>query len=143
MVFRALADLVVVVHLAFVLFVAFGGLLVWRRPRLVWVHLPALAWGIGIVAVGFTCPLTPLERHLRDRGGEGVPDAGFVDRYVEGVLYPGDLTPVVRALIAVAVIVGYAGALHRWRLGRTAGTPPGRSARGAVDRPPVARRVRR
>lgn len=143
MVFRVLADLVVVVHLAFVLFVALGGLLVWRQPRWMWLHLPALAWGVAIVAVGFTCPLTPLERHLRERGGERVPDAGFVDRYVEGVLYPGDLTPVVRALIAVAVIVGYAGALRRRRPGRDARTPAARSDRPAADPPAAARRTRR
>jgi hypothetical protein len=108
MVFRLLADLVVVVHLAFIVFVAVGGLLVWRWPRLVRWHLPAVAWGIAIITVGFTCPLTSLERYLRDRSGEQGHDGGFVDRYVEGVIYPGGLTPLVRGLIATVVVVGYA-----------------------------------
>jgi hypothetical protein len=112
---------VVVVHLAFVLFVAAGGLLVWRWPRLVRAHLPAVAWGAAIVTVGFTCPLTRIEQYLRDRGGEQGGDAGFIDRYLEGVLYPGELTPVLQALIAAAVVVSYAGALRRWRLARAAG----------------------
>lgn len=113
MVFGLLADLVVVVHLAFVLFVAVGGLLVWRWPWLMWWHLPSVAWGIAIITIGFTCPLTPLEHYLRGRAGQQGHDGGFVDRYVEGVIYPGGLTPLVRALIATAVVVGYAGALRR------------------------------
>lgn len=112
MVFGLLADLVVVVHLTFVLFVAVGGLLVWRWPWLMWWHLPAVAWGIAIITIGFTCPLTPLEHYLRGRAGQQGHDGGFVDRYVEGVIYPGGLTPLVRALIATAVVVGYAGALR-------------------------------
>jgi Protein of Unknown function (DUF2784) len=133
MVFRMLADLVVVVHLAFVLFVAVGGILVWLWPRLVRAHLPAVAWGVAIVAIGFTCPLTPLEHRLRELGGERGPGTGFIDRYVEGVLYPGDLTPVVRALIATGVVVGYAGALRRWRRARAA------DAEGTRGSPPLSR----
>jgi Protein of Unknown function (DUF2784) len=133
MVFRLLADLVVVVHLAFILFVAAGGLLVWRWPRLVRWHLPAVAWGIAIITIGFTCPLTPLEHYLRARSGEQGHDGGFVDRYVEGVIYPGGLTPLVRALIATVVVVGYAGALHRGSKPRTVPASSGRSVRSRVD----------
>jgi hypothetical protein len=118
MVFRLLADLVVVVHLAFILFVAVGGLLVWRWPRLMRLHVPALGWGIAIVTVGFTCPLTPLEKQLRERAGEQGYEGGFVDRYIEGVIYPGSLTRLLQALVAVAVIVGYAGMFARRRRDR-------------------------
>lgn len=111
MVFRLLADLVVVAHLAFIVFVAAGGLLVWRWPALVWWHLPALAWGVAIITVGFTCPLTPLERELRRMAGQEGYQGGFVDRYLEDVIYPGELTPLLRAVAAAAVVVGYAGAL--------------------------------
>ena len=69
MVFRLLADAVVVVHFAFVVFVAVGGLLAWRWPRVLVLHVPAVIWGVGIVTVGYECPLTPLERHLRELGG--------------------------------------------------------------------------
>lgn len=88
MVFRLLADLVVVLHLAFILFVAAGGLLVWRWPWLVRLHMPAVVQGIAIITVGFTCPLTPLETQLRGRAGEQGYDGGFVDRYIDGVIYP-------------------------------------------------------
>jgi hypothetical protein len=128
MVFRLLADLVVVLHFAFIVFVAAGGLLVWRWPWLVRLHLPAVVWGIAIITVGFTCPLTPLEAQLRGRAGEQGYDGGFVDRYIEGVIYPGALTPLVRALIAAAVLVGYAGMFSRRRRGRAGGADEGQTS---------------
>ena len=119
----AIADVVVVAHLAFILFVGIGGLLAWRWPRVVWAHVPAAAYGIAIVAVGFDCPLTPLEKHFRRLAGERGYEGGFVDRYLEGVIYPGDATPVLQAVGVAAVIVGYAGlALRRGR--RRATTEP-------------------
>lgn len=115
MTYRLLADAVVVVHLAFVVFVAVGSLLALRRPRLVALHLPAVAYAAAIVAVGFDCPLTDLELALRDLAGEAGYEGGFVDRYLEDVLYPGHLTPVLRAAAAVAIVGGYAGLLGRRR----------------------------
>ena len=120
MVFRLLADLVVVMHLGFILFVAVGGLLVWRWPWMVRLHVPAVAWGTAIITVGFSCPLTPLEKQFRGRAGEQGYAGGFVDHYIEGVVYPGALAPLVRALIAVAVVVGYAGVVGKRRRGRAA-----------------------
>jgi len=106
-----LADGVVLLHFAFVVFIAVGGFIAWRWPRLVYLHLGAVAWGIGIVFLGFSCPLTWLERALRD---EAADTPGFIDRYVEGVLYPEELTPFLRGLMALAVVVSYAGlaAMH-------------------------------
>ena len=123
MVYRALADVVVVVHFAFVVFIAVGGLLAWRWPRLLWLHVPAVIWGLGIVTIGYECPLTPLERYLRRLGGEHVPRAGFIDRYIEGVLYPERYTSLLRALVAVLVLVGWTGALIRLRRTRSAAGP--------------------
>ena len=118
-VYRLMADAVVVVHFGFILFGAVGGLLAWRWPRLVWLHVPVVAWGIGIVVVGFECPLTPLEKHFRRLGAEEGYEGGFVDRYVEDVIYPDTYTPLLRALAAVAIGVGWAGLLaHRRRRGR-------------------------
>ena len=127
MVYRALADVVVVVHFAFVVFTAVGGLLAWRWPRLLWLHVPAVIWGLGIVTIGYECPLTPLERYLRRLGGEHVPRAGFIDRYIEGVLYPERYTSLLRVLVAVLVLVGWTGALIRLRRTRSA-AHPGRTA---------------
>ena len=113
MLYRVLADAVVVVHLAFIMFVATGALLAWRWPSLVWVHLPALAWGVATIAIGLPCPLTSIEKGLRRLGGAGGYEGGFVDRYVEDVVYPDEYSLVLRALAAVAVVAGYLGRARR------------------------------
>jgi Protein of Unknown function (DUF2784) len=128
--YRFLADAVVVVHFAFVVFVAVGGLLAWRWPRVLWLHVPAVVWGVGIVTVGYECPLTPLERYLRRRGGEDPSGSGFIDRYVEGVIYPEEYTPLLRAIAAVLVVVGWTGALVKLR--RPAPPPAGDGRTGEV-----------
>jgi Protein of Unknown function (DUF2784) len=129
-VFRFLADAVVVVHFGFVVFVAVGGLVAWRWPHVLVSHVPAVIWGVGIVTVGYECPLTPLERHLRELGGEEPSDAGFIDRYVEGVIYPDELTPLLRAIAALLIAVGWAGAFVKLRRSARRGPAP-RAGRGA------------
>lgn len=122
---RLLADAVVVVHLAFILFVLFGGLLVLWRPRVAWLHLPALAWGIYAEATSTICPLTPLENALRRAAGEAGYAGGFVEEYVIRVIYPPGLTPAIQVAIAVGLVVlnvaVYALVLHR---GQTRGSDP-------------------
>ncbi len=106
MLFRLLADAVVALHLAFVVFVALGALAVWRWPRLAWLHLPCVAWGVGIEWAGGICPLTPLENHLRRlAGGEGYA-GGFLERYLIPILYPDELTRATQlALGALALLI--------------------------------------
>lgn len=89
---RLAADAVALLHVAFVLFVAGGGLLVWRWPRLAWLHLPAVAWGAWIEFTGWICPLTPLENHLRQAIGQIGYSGGFIDHYLWPLLYPAGLT---------------------------------------------------
>lgn len=113
MAFDVLADVVMVVHLAFIVFVAVGALLASRWRRLVWLHVPAVAWSAGTIAVGYECPLTPLEKTLRRRAGGEVYDGGFVDRYVEDVIYPEALTPALRALATAMIVAGYVRFLRR------------------------------
>ena len=113
MVFDVFAGVVLVVHLAFILFVAAGALIAWRWPWLVWLHVPAVAWGVGIIVVGYECPLTPVEKWLRKRGGGEGYQGGFIDRYVENVIYPEAYTPLLRALAAVMIVTGYVGLLRR------------------------------
>ena len=107
MLYGILADAVTVAHLGFILFVATGALLAARWPWLVWAHLPSLAWGAGTVVIGFTCPLTDLELGLRRRAGERGYDGGFVDHYLENVIYPERYTGLLRGLVVVAVVAGY------------------------------------
>lgn len=92
MIYRALADLVLVVHLAFVVFVVLGGFLVLRWRWVAWLHVPAAVWGILIEYAGWFCPLTPLENFFRQRGGEAGYSEGFIQHYILPVLYPGQLT---------------------------------------------------
>ena len=126
-----LADLVVLLHLAFILFALFGGLAAVRRPRIAWLHLPALAWAVTVEAAGWICPLTPLEGHLRLAAGETAYAGGFVEHYIVPILYPGSLTRTAQVLLALALLlfnVVVYGAAWRRRQGRT---PDG-------DRPPEA-----
>ena len=103
--FHLLADATVIVHLLFVAFVIFGGVLVAWRPRLAWVHLPAVAWGAWVEFAGWICPLTPLENWLREQAGEAVSTSSFVDRYVLPTLYPPSLTREVQLVLGAFVVV--------------------------------------
>jgi hypothetical protein len=93
MAWRALADAVVVFHLAFVAFAVAGGLLAFRWRWMPWVHLPVLAWAAFVEFTGRICPLTPLENSLRAAGGAAGYPGGFVEHYLLPVLYPAGLTP--------------------------------------------------
>jgi hypothetical protein len=100
-----LAELVVVLHFCFVLFVLFGGALALRWPKMVWLHLPAAAWGALISFAGWVCPLTPLEKWLRRQGGAAGYEGGFVEHYILPVLYPRGLTHEVQIALGVIVIL--------------------------------------
>lgn len=99
-----LADGLVVVHFAFTLFVIFGGFLVWVRRRVIYAHLPALAWGCWIELTGRICPLTPLENYLRNRAGEVGYGGGFLQHYIVAVLYPPGLTREMQWGLAVVLV---------------------------------------
>lgn len=121
MLYRLLADLVVVLHCGFVLFVVLGGLLALRWPRAAWLHIPAALWGAGIEFAAGICPLTPLENHLRRLGGEAGYSGGFVEHYVLPVLYPDGLTRGVQLGIGIFVVLLNASVyLLVWRRSRRA-----------------------
>lgn len=100
-----LADILLVLHLAFVVFVALGGLLVLRWPRVAWAHLPAVAWGIAVEAFGWFCPLTPLEDDLRRAAGESAHSGDFIARTVLPVLYPEGLTRDAQLALAAGAFI--------------------------------------
>lgn len=105
MLYALLADIVLVVHLAFILYVVFGGLLVWRWPRSAWLHVPVALYGVAIEWIGWTCPLTPLEKYLRRlAGGSGYP-GGFIDHYLLPIIYPEGLTPRIQLVLGAAVVL--------------------------------------
>ncbi len=103
--YRTLADLVLLVHLSFVVFAVIGGAAVLRWPRLGWIHLPAAVWAVLIEYAGWICPLTPLENALREAGGGAVYAGGFIDHYVESVLYPAGLTRAIQVALGTAVLL--------------------------------------
>lgn len=104
MLYRVLADLVVLLHSGFVLFVVLGGLFALRWPRAAWLHLPAAIWGAGIEFLAGICPLTPLENHFRHLGGEAGYSGGFVEHYILPVLYPEGLTRGLQLAIGAFVV---------------------------------------
>src|SRR4051812_7148012 len=105
MIYRLLADGVLLLHLTFVAFVLLGGLLMLRWPKLLGLHLSAFAWGVLVQSADWTCPLTPLENHLRLLGGQAISSEGFIERIVSALLYPADLTREWRYLLALMLIV--------------------------------------
>jgi hypothetical protein len=107
MAYRVAADVVVVIHFSFVVFVAIGGVLALRWPSVLWIHVPAVLYSVWIIAFSITCPLTPLERNLRERGGMDRYGESFIERYVEGVLYPGDMLRQAQAVAAVIVVASW------------------------------------
>jgi hypothetical protein len=111
-----LADLVLLLHAAFIVFVLLGGLLVLRWPRLVWLHLPCMAWGVLIELAGWICPLTPLENRLREAAGQGGYGDSFLGHYLIPLIYPPGLTPAIQYLLA-AILVMVNGAVYTlvWR----------------------------
>jgi hypothetical protein len=102
------ADAVVVVHVAFVMFVVLGGLLVLRWPRLIWMHLPAALWGVWIEIAGWVCPLTPLENRLRRAAGAAGYSGGFVEHYLVPTIYPAALSPRLQLLLAALLVLANA-----------------------------------
>jgi hypothetical protein len=118
---RLLADLIVLIHLLFVLLVVFGGLLVLWRRYLIWLHLPAVIWGVGIELFGGVCPLTPLEVRLREGAAQQGYEGGFIEHYLIPIIYPLEMTRSVQIGLGLAVLAVnlaiYAWIGHRRRSG--------------------------
>ena len=100
-----LADAVLLLHLAFVLFVLFGGLLALRWRSILWVHLPGVVWGAFVEFSGWICPLTPLENWLRTQAGENGYQSDFVMHYVLPLLYPAGLTQEIQLILGTTVLI--------------------------------------
>jgi hypothetical protein len=115
--YSLLADIVLVLHLAFILFVVLGGLLVLRYPLLAIAHIPAALWGAVIELTGGVCPLTPLEKRLRDLAGEKGYEGDFIEHYLMPVIYPHGLTRDTQFILA-AVVIGINLAVYGWLIYR-------------------------
>jgi hypothetical protein len=99
-----LANALVLLHLAFILFVVAGGLLIAWKRNIVWLHLPAVTWGALIEFMGWICPLTPLENHFRRLSGEGGFEGGFIEHYLLPMIYPDALTATTQYVLGALVL---------------------------------------
>ncbi|MCU0841078.1 MAG: DUF2784 domain-containing protein [Thiobacillaceae bacterium] len=100
-----LANFVLLIHLGFILFVALGGLAVLRRPRLAWLHLPCVTWGVAVELMGWYCPLTPLENRFRLLAGEEGYAGDFLQHYLLATIYPEGLTRGAQTAIGLAALL--------------------------------------
>lgn len=116
MLHRIAADGLVLFHLAFILFVLFGGLLALKWRHLIWLHLPAAAWGVSVEVFHLICPLTEWENRMRLAAGQTGYGGGFIEHYVWPVIYPAGLTPAIQwGLGAVVLVVNVLVYLRVWR----------------------------
>ncbi len=104
MIYLLLADAVVVLHFAFIVFVVLGALTAYRWPRMTWVHIPCALWGAWIEITGEIWPLTPLEVRFRRMGGEEGYTGGFIEHYLVPIIYPSGLTRAHQLLLGGLVV---------------------------------------
>jgi hypothetical protein len=102
---RILADTVLLLHGLFIVFAVAGGLLVWRWPRLAWLHLPAVAWAVWVEWAGWICPSTPLENAFRRAAGQAGYGGGFIEHYLLGLIYPEGLTRGAQIALGTLVVL--------------------------------------
>lgn len=105
MFWKLAADAVALTHLAFILFVVLGGVLLLRWPRIAWIHVPAAVWGALIEFAGWYCPLTSIENDCLRRAGEAPYSGGFVAHYIFRLIYPAGLTRGIEIAIGLFVVV--------------------------------------
>jgi hypothetical protein len=115
--YRLVADAAMVAHFAFLAYLTVGGFVAWRWPRSIWAHVGVALYGLANVVVGWPCPLTHVENWGRARAGqETLPATGFIDAYLTDVVYPGEHERLAQVLVALVVLVSWAGfLLHRRR----------------------------
>ncbi|MDX1554866.1 MAG: DUF2784 domain-containing protein [Xanthomonadales bacterium] len=102
--YKLAADLLVLIHFGFIIFVVMGGLLVFRWPKVAWAHIPAVAWGAWIELSHGVCPLTPLEQSLRNKAGTDSYDGSFIDHYIIPLIYPPGFDPQTATLLGLSVL---------------------------------------
>jgi hypothetical protein len=121
MLYRVLADGIMLLHFAYIVFVIGGAFLVLQRRGWMWLHLPAVLWGVWVEFFARTCPLTPLENALRARAGQAGFSGGFIDHYITRLVYPEGLT--TRGQVALGALIVVVNVLLYWWVLRRARGP--------------------
>jgi hypothetical protein len=111
------ADAALLLHFAFVAFAVLGGFLFLAHPVWAWVHVPAVLWSSVVNLADWTCPLTPVEKHLRRRAGGDSYEGGFVQHYVGLLVYPGGM-PRRLEIVAGVSVIAWNGLVYAWLLTR-------------------------
>ena len=99
------ADLTLIVHFAFIIFVVFGALLFFVSTKIIYVHVPALIWGIYIELTHSVCPLTYLENWFLLKANLSTYSEGFIQNYLVPIVYPKNLTDNLQIYFAIVLIV--------------------------------------
>ena len=117
------ADALLTLHFIAIVFIALGGLLVFRWPRVALIHIPLAIWGVLLEFMGWICPLTPWEQALRRAAGERGYEGGFMAHYIMPLLYPAELTREIQigaGILVVAVNVAvYAFVFRKRRISKS------------------------
>ena len=128
MTYLLLADAMVILHSAFIVFVVLGALTAYRWPKMVWAHIPCALWGAWIEITGGICPLTPFEVRFRRMGGADGYTGGFIEHYLVPIIYPAGLTRTDQLLLGGLVVAvnlsAYGFLLWRRRSGRPSDSGP-------------------
>ena len=99
------ANLTLIVHFAFILFVIFGALLFFVSTKFFLIHIPALIWASYIELKHFVCPLTYLENFFLNKAQLATYSEGFIQNYLLPVVYPQSLTEDLQTNLAIVLIV--------------------------------------
>ena len=103
--YELLANLTLIIHLIFILFVIFGGLLFFILSKIIYIHLPALLWGIYIELTNSVCPLTFLENWFLYKGELTTYSNDFINNYLFPIIYPGSINNEIQIYLGLSLIV--------------------------------------
>jgi hypothetical protein len=101
---KILADSVLLLHFAFVLFAVLGGISVIYKRSFAWLHIPVVLWSSVINLGGWICPLTPLENYFRSQAGRVRYESGFVEHYIEPLVYPGGMPRNFELIAGISIL---------------------------------------
>ena len=103
--YELLANLTLVTHLIFILFVIFGGMLFYIFSKIIYIHIPSLLWGIYIEFTNSVCPLTYLENWFLYKGELSTYSSDFINKYLFPIIYPEGLTAEIQIYLGVSLVV--------------------------------------